>query len=118
MDSNQLQLSAFGISDLDGMDNASMQSSYNESPPEQSPDAEEFFGQWDSGSEDRYQSCTAITLQYSDNNLGIIQGAPRHFSVAFSKNLKIGSLALPIQNFTLIRLYFLDLGLLEAVGSI
>ena len=58
---NQFQFPAFGINDLDGMENASMQSSYNESPPEQSPDAEEFFGQWDSGSEDRFD---ALAIQY------------------------------------------------------
>ena len=40
---------------FDGVDNTSMHSSYNESPPEQSPDAEEYFGKWDSGSEDRYR---------------------------------------------------------------
>ena len=39
---------------FDGVENLSMHSSYNESPPEQSPDAEEYFGKWDSGSEDRY----------------------------------------------------------------
>ena len=32
-----------------------MHSSYNESPPdEQSPDAEEYFAKWDSGSDDMY----------------------------------------------------------------
>ena len=39
---------------FDGVDNLSMHSSYNESPPEQSPDAEEYFAKWDSGSEDMY----------------------------------------------------------------
>ena len=41
---------------FDGVDNISPEDSYNESqsPPEKSPDAEDYFGKWDSGSEDRY----------------------------------------------------------------
>ena len=54
---------------FDGVDNLSMHSSYNESPPEQSPDAEEYFAKWDSGSEDMYEINPISDFRFIYNTL-------------------------------------------------